>query len=157
MDDLASAWKSGWNRQKVLDLPKGSRPNPSTYLDQSYINNHITQFNGGVTKFSSNIPAGSVGPPSGTFVMPKSQADALIQQAGGDVSKLEDLLGLNRGDLGTNPIRIDVPNPSGLRMPDGNELGVNAQWLPGGKTSGGINEATVNQIQPGTYTTKSVF
>ena len=26
-----------------------------------------------------------------------------------------------------------------------------------GKISGGINEATVNQIQPGTYTTKPVF
>jgi hypothetical protein len=59
--------------------------------------------------------------------------------------------------LGVNPQRIDVQTPPGLRMPDGNELGTNQQWLPGGKTSGGVNEATVNQIQPGSYTTKPVF
>lgn len=39
-----------------------------------------------------------------------------------------------RGELGTNPVRVDIPNPTGLRMPSGNELGANAQWLPDGKT-----------------------
>jgi len=156
-DDLINAFKSGFSKEGILAIPKGSRPNPSTYLNQKYIDNHLMKFNGGVTKFSANTPTGSIGAPSGTFVMPKSQADALIQQANGDVSKLEDLLGLNRGDLGTNPIRIDVENPTGLRMPDGNELGANTQWIPGGKTSGGINEATVNQIQSGSYKTKSAF
>jgi hypothetical protein len=156
-DELLNAFKSGFSKEGILAIPKGSRPNPSTYLNQKYIDNHLMKFNGGVTKFSANTPTGSIGPPSGTFVMPKSQADALIQQANGDVSKLEDLLGLNRGDLGINPIRIDVENPTGLRMPDGNELGANTQWIPGGKTSGGINEATVNQIQSGSYKTKSAF
>ena len=57
----------------------------------------------------------------------------------------------------TNPVRIDVSSTSGLRMPSGNELGVNDKWLPGGKTSGGILEATVDQIKEGTYTVKTVF
>ena len=42
-------------------------------------------------------------------------------------------------------------------MPDGNELGANNKWAPGGRTSGGINEATVNQIQVGTYITTPAF
>ncbi|HEY5535044.1 MAG TPA: hypothetical protein VIL99_08950, partial [Ignavibacteria bacterium] len=60
-----------------------------------------------------------------------SIADDLITQAGGNVSKLEQLLGLSQGSLGTNPVRIDIVNPTGLRLPSGNELGANAQWIPG--------------------------
>ena len=77
-------------------------------------------------------------------VMPKAVADRLIQQSGGDVRRLEDLLGLNRGDLGTGPVRVDIQSPSGLRVPSGNELGANNQWVPGGFTSGGIPEATID-------------
>ena len=119
-------------------MPKGARPAPNTYLEANYVTNHLSKFDGGVTKIISYNPSGTVGPPGGTFVLPKSQADNLIAQAGGDVNKLEDLLGLNRGDLGTSPYRINIDNPSGLRMPDGNEPGANVNWIPGGKTSGGI-------------------
>ncbi len=98
-------------------------------------------------------------PPGGTFVLPKSMADDLIAQSGGNVHKLEDLLGLKRGDLGDSPFRIDVDNPSGLRMPSGKEPGATELWIPGGKTSGGILEATVDQIQlqPGTFIKSSVY
>ncbi|ALO13843.1 hypothetical protein L21SP5_00163 [Salinivirga cyanobacteriivorans] len=132
-------------------------PNPSTYLDADYIANHLDNFDGGVTKITSYDPTGAVGPPGGTFVLPKSMADDLIAQAGGNINNLEDLLGLNRGDLGANPFRVDVDNPSGLRMPSGNEPGANEFWIPGGKTSGGILEATVDQIQPGTFTKNAIF
>ena len=39
-------------------------------------------------------PTGQAGPPGGTFVMPKSVADGIIQEANGSVSKLEQLLSL---------------------------------------------------------------
>ncbi len=42
-------------------------------------------------------------------------------------------------------------------MPSGNEFGANNNWMPGGKTSGGILEATVDRIQPGTYYFNIVF
>ncbi len=42
-------------------------------------------------------------------------------------------------------------------MPNGNEFGANEKWIPGGKTSGGILEATVDQIQLGTYVTSPVL
>ena len=42
-------------------------------------------------------------------------------------------------------------------MPSGYELGANELWIPGGQTSGGILEATVDQIQPGTYIKRIIF
>ncbi len=64
---------------------------------------------------------------------------------------------LPSGDLGTQPIRIDVPNPTGLRMPSGNEWGTNAQWIPGGYTSGGVIEAVIDSPSPGQYMVSSIW
>ncbi len=136
----------------IIKAPKGQRPNPSTYLSQEYIDQHLDLFRGGATKFYAKAPTGEVGPPDGTFVMPTSIADDLIKQANGDIHILEQLLGLDSGTLGKSPVRIDIAHPTGLRMPTGNELGVNSFWLPGGYTSGGLPEAVVDQILPGQYT-----
>lgn len=57
--------------------------------------------------------------------MPTSIADDLIARAGGGISELERLLGLDPGELGTNPVRIDIANLSGSRMPSGNEKWAN--------------------------------
>lgn len=54
-------------------------------------------------------------------------------------------------------MRVDISSPSGLRMPSGNEIGANLQWKPGGYTSGGIPEATINAPQLGEYTLKTIF
>lgn len=143
--------------EKILNTPKGARPDPTTYLSQDYIDSHLSLFQDGVTKFSATTPTDVVGPPGGTFVMPKSFADQLIDQSGGDVTALEQLLGLEPGDLGSNPVRIDISSPSGLRMPSGNERGANPRWLPGGYTRGGIPEATIDQVQSGVYTVAPVF
>lgn len=140
-----------------MSVGKGARPDPATYLSQDFIESHLAQFDGGITKFSSTTPSGVVGPPGGTFGMPKSLADTLVSQAGGNVVELERLLSLEPGTLGASPVRIDIPAPNGLRMPSGNELGANKQWIPGGYTAGGIPEATINPAQPGTYTVKPAF
>ncbi len=60
------------------------------------------------------------------------------------------------GDLGTHPVRIDVPNPTGLRMPSGNEWGTNAQWIPGGYTNGGIMEAVIDPVNVGDYIVRTI-
>ncbi|MGB5944374.1 MAG: hypothetical protein WBG71_15925 [Leeuwenhoekiella sp.] len=142
---------------EVTKIAKGSRPNPSTYLDAGFIKSHLDKFKGGVTKITASAPNRPVGPPGGTFVLPKSQADDLIQKAGGDPKKLEDLLGLDRGSLGNNPVRVDTKDATGLRMPSGNEPGANGNWIPGGQTSGGILEATVDQIPLDKITVKPAF
>ena len=79
--------------------------------------------------------------------MPKKVADELIANSGGSVDKLEHSLGLSPGDLGDAPIKIDINNPEGLRMLSGNEFGANSYWLPGGRTSGGIPEATIEPVK----------
>ena len=63
----------------------------------------------------------TIGPPGGTFVLPSSVADTLVSNAN-NVAELEQSLALEPGTLGSNPVRIDVPSPSGLRFPSGNEL-----------------------------------
>jgi hypothetical protein len=103
-------------------------------------------FEGGVSKIQWGPPTRPLGPPSGTIVMPKSVADDLVVQSGGDVVKLEKLLSLEPGTLGSSPVRVDIQNPTGLRMPVGNEIGANSQWLPGGLTGGGIPETTIDQV-----------
>ena len=60
------------------------------------------------------------------------------------------------GSLGTDPVRVDIPNPTGLRVPSGNELGANKFWLPGGYTSGGMMEATIEAPNPGEYTVSPI-
>ena len=152
VDDVArSAGLTQAQIDDIISIPKGARPDPSTYLSQEYIDEHLAMFQDGVTKIYPSAPSGAVGPPDGTFVLPASYADDIITQANGDIRILEQLLGFDPGYLGDNPVRIDIARPQGLRIPSGNEFGTNEFWLPGGYTSGGIPEAIIDQIQPGTY------
>lgn len=141
---------------EILETPKGSRPDPSTYLSKDYIASHLKEFENGATKIMTKAPTGTVGPPDGTFVMPSSVADDIIAQANGSISKLEELLGFPKGSLGNNPVRVDIPAPHGLRIPSGNEPGANSKWIPGGYTSGGTLEAIINPVPPGKYTIKPI-
>ncbi|ROR31748.1 hypothetical protein EDD66_101366 [Mobilisporobacter senegalensis] len=152
--------EAGLDQQKINDIiltNKGYRSDPATYLSQEYIDSHLELFSEGVTKISVAIPTGQAGPPGGTFVMPKSAADEIIQAANGDVSKLEQLLSLESGTLGDSPVRLDIAEPHGVRMPSGNELGANDQWIPGGSTGGGIPEATINSPLPKEFISKLIF
>ncbi len=38
-----------------------------------------------------------------------------------------------------------------MRMPSGNELGANPQWLPGGKLPTGYSEIVIDNIPKGKY------
>ncbi len=131
---------------KIISTEKGYRPEANTYLSQKYIDTHLRMFRGGVTKIAAEKPNRALGSPLGTYVMPKSSADILISQVNGDITQLENLLGLSPGYLGMHPVRIDIENPHGLRMPNGNEVGANEQWTPGGYTSGGTPEAVIDQV-----------
>lgn len=106
-----------------------------------------------MTKIKSKAPIDTEGVGLGTFVMPKSLADDVIKKANGDVRKLEDLLGLNPGDLGTNPVRVDIADPKNIRMPSGNEAGAwPGYWTPGGYTKpGGVMEAVIDPVPKSDY------
>ena len=68
---------------------------------------------------------------------------------GGDSAKLGNLFGVDTWS-GQNLIRIDVDNPTNLnlRQPPKNNSGANNNFVPGGKTSGGISEIVTDLIPP---------
>ena len=91
-------------------------------------------------------------------MLPKSVAEQAIVQSGGNVATLEQLLGLDKGYLGQNPVVVNIPRPVGYRIPTGNEFGANPFWRPGGFTSpGGLPEAVIDPVKPGQYTVTPVF
>ena len=137
-------------RDRIIEMEKGSRPLPETYLSPDYIREHLQKFDGGATRFmtESNLSKYGIGQADGTaFVMPTAEVDALLRSVNGDMRKFEAALGLPDGFFDTNKVvRVDIANPAheGLRMPSGNEAGANSQWLPGGKLPTGISEAVID-------------
>jgi filamentous hemagglutinin len=134
---------------EILLIEKGKRPDPSQYLSQDYINNHLAQFDNGAIRFASLEAVkkyGTVGP-QGRFVLPKKDFDRIIHDFKGNFNDIENHLGLDKGTLSnsdTGIFYIPKEQLNNLRIPSGNEGGANSQWIPGGKTSGGINETVVD-------------
>jgi hypothetical protein len=131
-------------------LVKGTRPDPSEYLPPEYIEHHLDKFHDGATRFmpESNFDKYGIAQRDGTsFVMPKNEADAMIDSTRGDPRALERALGLPEGFLDSKKVvRIDIDHPEefNLRMPSGNEAGANEQWIPGGLLPDGASEAIVD-------------
>lgn len=70
----------------------------------------------------ANDPNGSI------FVATAEDIDKAIAESNGDISKVEDSLGLPRGQLGSGPIyRVDIEDPESLnlRVANGKEAGAN--------------------------------
>ena len=124
-------------------------PEPSSYLSQEYITNHLAKFDDGAVRFTSREAFekyGTLGPDGG-FALPKSELDRLLTETGGDLRQIESKLGLDNGYLGgddTMIVLIERSDIDGLRMPSGNEGGANEFWIPGGKTSGGVSEGVMD-------------
>lgn len=139
-------------RADVLAIPKGARPNPAEYLPQSYIDQHLAQFDEGAARFMppSNLDKYGIAQRDGTsFVIPKSEADRIEAAANrGDLAAVEEALGLKPGFFadGGELKRIDIPDPRelGLRIPNGNEAGASELWIPGGKLPNGVPEAVID-------------
>ena len=99
-----------------------------------------------------------MGHKGGIFVLSEVELTKIIKEADGDIAKIEKALGFDQGSLGTDPVVVKFLSPTGLRMPDGNELGANRDyWIPGGFTSGGIKEAVIDMAPEGTYTFYHIF
>ncbi|APA97293.1 hypothetical protein [Nocardia seriolae] len=104
----------------------------------------------------SNYNKYGIGQVDGTsFVMPKSEADALLASMKGNPAAMEKALGLPDGFLKSNNlVRADIRHldTAGLRIPSGNEADANSQRIPGCKLPSGGNEAMVDVggVKPGT-------
>ncbi len=149
---MAVAKKTGLPPEKVqsiVDLGRGGRPDPSSYLPAKYIGEHLAKFDDGAIRFGSRKSYNSYGTlgPDGGFVMSKREFEKVMKEADGDLRKVEQLLGLEKNYLSgsdTMIMYIDKKDFTNLRMPSGNEGGANQYWVPGGVTSGGINEAVMD-------------
>ncbi|PKI89915.1 hypothetical protein CW368_12180 [Actinomycetales bacterium SN12] len=141
---------------EIVAMPKGTRPDPASYLPAKYIADHLANFDGGSTRFmlKDNLIDYGIGQRDGTtFVMPTQHVDDLMKAAGDDSRVLEQMLGLPRGYLKQGVVRVDIPadRAAGLRMPSGNEAGANELWIPGGKLPTGLPEAVIDgsTVDPG--------
>ena len=129
----------------ALSKPKGTRPDPSTYLDADYIANHLAKFDDGSSRIvlkDSYLRRGVGKPDAGKteFVFPKSEMDEILSLPNAEKAKK---LGIPESQLDGELVRIDFKSTDKIEMPSGNEFGANDQWIPGGKTDGGVSEAIV--------------
>lgn len=129
------------------------------YMSSTEIAKHLSLFDEGAVRIQSKESfekaiqsyGSNIGDPAtGTFVLPKNVVEKAIKASNGNPCVLEELLGLNPGYLGENPIVVDIIGPSNIRTLSGNEAGTWPEyWIPGGYTSGGVPEAVVDQIPAG--------
>lgn len=152
------------NLDAIKNIPKGSRPDPSTYMSKAEIAAHNAEFKDGASRFmlQGNLKKYGPGQKDGTsFVVPKKEADRIMKETGGDPRKLEAALGLPKGTLDNDAlVRVDIPEPAklGVRVPSGNEAGANDLWLPGGKLPNGSTEGVIDigNAPPGSFTTTPI-
>ncbi len=102
------------------------------------------------TKMLDEFPDSStIGNPKGTFVAPTPEIDDLLSKG---LSRVEiaKALGIDdplflEGDL----IKVDIipERFNNLRPPTGKEIGANNQFIPGGKTVGGVSEGILDNVE----------
>lgn len=149
----------GWTQEFVMSIAKGYRPNPSRYLSAEYLANHLKAFNeeGGafiaVKSWIKNARFSEF--PLRKYVMLSSEMKKAVEEyrSTRNLTALEDALGYKRGSLKGLEEELFVFKVDGKKfkfdMPDGNELGANEFWTPGGKTSGGFREAVIiDKVNP---------
>jgi hypothetical protein len=134
-------------------------PEPSDYLDANYISNHLSKFNDEASflvpeEAYNNFIKNSqkIGYPDGQFISTRKSIDEILEKAKGDISIIEDELGITPGawqGQGNKIYRIDlnkIDDNLDLRIPKGSENGAGDKWIPGGYTPQKNPEAVVNQI-----------
>lgn len=153
-------FRRGMSRISILNIPKGKRPAPESYLKRRYIRRHLKYFKGGASCIVSKAmleryDGDSIGKADNSqFIMTKAEMDSVLTKSHGDLSCIEHELGIPSGAWKHRVlVRIDIPKPKKLRlrMASGNEVGANVLWLPGGLLPTGYKEAVIDRIPKGKY------
>jgi hypothetical protein len=147
--DISATGLTDEKRDEIVAMEKGTRPDPSEYLSQEYIQDHLEQFDQGGTRFmlKDTFEDFGIGQIDGTtFVFPSSEIDILMESTKGEPTALEKALGIPDGYFKDNVIRVDIRDLGNysLRIPSGNEAGANVKWLPGGMLPKGMPEAVID-------------
>ena len=140
---------------EIISIPKGEKPDPSSYLPRKYIQEHAEEFSNGASRIvsKSDYNKYGIGKPDewkSEFASSKKNMDAIIEETKNSETGMSDRLGipkeqLENGDL----LRIDfLPTEKYTpRIPTGNEFGArdtDPLWLPGGKLPNGDFEAVIS-------------
>ena len=157
------AFREGWDfmrayreaQEKMIKEGKGL--DPKEYLEEWYIERHLKDFE----KEACYLVTGKayknwvvdmplLGREDGQYLSTLEEVARVRKKASGDISIVEIEMGIPVGEWQNQNglYRIDVLQPKSLnlRLPNGFENGANEFWHPGGFTSGGAQEAVVNQI-----------
>lgn len=160
---LQQGFLKGWTIEKVQQYGKGKFPLPEVYLAEKYIKEHLKQFEQGVSflcpKDVIDRYKNYLGRSDGVFVLPIHKMDELIDETGGDLSRIETELNIPPGNWSNRKMcRVDVLDIQGLnlRMPSGNEIGANEYFTPGGFTLNGRAEAVIDPLPVNKYTFKEI-
>lgn len=152
---------------EILATEKGQRPPPESYLPPEYIAEHLSHFQSGASRIMlrSDYDDYGIGKPDdgkSEFVLTRNDAEAMLEETGGDPVKLGQRLGIPQDQLADDSIVVIEFQPTGsyrAHMPSGNEWGANKQWLPGGRLPAGDLEAVVHtdgMISGRDYTVKDL-
>ncbi|MEJ1089074.1 hypothetical protein WDU99_12195 [Microbacterium sp. Mu-80] len=166
-DSLQNGWKSDsdWTPDSVVSW-KGDAPDPSDYLDDDYITQHLDQFKDGASRIYFSDSLHQYGPgqaDNSTFVFPTSELQRVLDETGGDAHALADALGMKPewfhvdNDLNKPLKDVEIRNfapeeLTNLRVPSGNEAGANENWIPGGYLPTGVPEAVIDVPESATGT-----
>ncbi|MPS74728.1 MAG: hypothetical protein E2590_16465 [Chryseobacterium sp.] len=150
---------NGYDIDKILKFEKPNRLDPSEYLSARYIKAHLKKFEKGASylvpkKALDTYGRDVIGRLDGQFVMSKMEMDDLLKKAKGNLSYVEDELGIPPGAWkGKEIVRIDIPNvkKQNPRMATGNESGANDLWLPGGRLPKGYSEVVLDAVKKNDY------
>jgi len=140
---------------EILNIPKGQKPDPETYLPQEYISKHAEEFSDGATRIVSrgDYDMYGLGKPddlNSEFVSSKRNMESIVNESNGDTTVMSERLGIPKeqfehGDL----LRVDYfpTEKYNAKIPTGNEWGArdtDPLWLPGGKLPNGDYEAVIS-------------
>ena len=150
---LIRSFKGGYSEEKIIAIPKNTRPPVEKYLRKKYIRQHGRQFYHRGAAFivvKSWLEIGSFEKfPPRKYCMLKSDMNHLLKEyrKSHDVSVIENALGYTPGTLKSLEdelyvFYIDHQNYK-FQIPDGTEIGANNLWEPGGLTSGKCKEAVM--------------
>ena len=161
LEKCNSAGLSDVEVENLRKIQNTKKPEPETYLDSSYIVNHLEKFeDNGCYKIISDKrgePIGTIGE-GDLFVINGSDLDEILQKANGNPRIIEKELSMPDGYLGDNPYIIRADNPQNLRMATGNEINAwQDEWCPAGVTRAGVDEAVIDSLEKGEYSYKHCF
>ncbi|KAI1709789.1 shK domain-like domain-containing protein [Ditylenchus destructor] len=140
---------NGWSEDELFDYNRtnGRFPPVTEYLPKSYIRRHLSMFDDGAAFFITEQSLEKFGreligrPDNTQFVIPVDYMDDLLYEANGNISVVEDELGIPAGLwVGQNMRRIDVPRPRLLHLRQ------DRGYLPTG-----IPEAVIDRVPIGMY------